>query len=131
MRRDAIPHHGAQVHFVEERERPMREETVWRANVPQITRGHVAKIGKRVSSLLQMFAKDLQILNRERPMTITMDSNFVPPIVDLSYKSALMFRVLSDQKKRCLKTVFLQHIQHTGCIARMRTIIEGERDFAM
>lgn len=59
-----------------------------------------------------------------------MDPDLVPASVDSLNEALIFFNILPDQKKCRADFVLRQHIQHFWCVARMRTVVEGERDLA-
>jgi hypothetical protein len=56
------------------------------------------------------------------------DPDLVPAFVNFTYKVRDAFHIPADQKKRGADTMVRKHIQHTRRIARMRTVVEGQRD---
>lgn len=61
-------------------------------------------------------------------MTMAMQSQLMSALVDLSHKIWILFYALSDQEESSADTVLRQHIQHLGRVARVRTVVEGQRD---
>lgn len=63
-------------------------------------------------------------------MTITMDSDFMSARVDSLHETLIAFNIFPDQKECRADFVLCQHIQHAWRVARMRTVVEGERDLS-
>lgn len=63
-------------------------------------------------------------------MAIAMDSDLVPALVDLPHQWFGVLNILSDEEKRRANIMLCQHLQHPRRIARMRAVVEGERDLA-
>ena len=68
------------------------------------------------------------MFQRERQMTITVQRQLMAVLVNLSYKVRIAFRVLSDQKERCMDRMLCQCLQHTRRVPGMRPIVKGQGD---
>lgn len=59
-----------------------------------------------------------------------MDSDLMPASVDSLDETLILFNIFPDQKECRADFVLCQHIQYLRRVARVRTIVEGERDLA-
>ena len=63
-------------------------------------------------------------------MTITVNRELMPTLVDPLYELWITFDALPDQKKCRMDAVRCKYLQHLRRISRMRTVVEGQRDRA-
>ena len=63
-------------------------------------------------------------------MTIAVQRELMPALVNPFHKMRMSLNALPDQKERGVDTVLCQHVQHLGRVARMRAIVKGQGDLA-
>ena len=80
--------------------------------------------------MIEMLTKHARLFKWKREMTITMNSDLMPALVNLPYKIQVAFQTLSDQEKSCLNFKLRQNFKNSWRVARMRTVIEGQGDLA-
>ena len=63
-------------------------------------------------------------------MAVAVQRKLVSVLMDLSHKIWMPLNLVSDQEECGADVVLRQRIQHLRRVARVRTVVEGQRDLA-
>lgn len=128
MKGHVIPENQAIAPFIQQGQGFCGKESIRRADVSNCFGRNAAGVRDGSSGPIQLSLKDRSVFQREWEMTITVECKLMSTVMDLLHEMWISLNAFSDQKERGTDVMLRQYVQHLGCVARMRSIVEGQCD---